>query len=235
MPVHFLSAVFAALIRVPVTPFVLGCVCVFAVAVRAQQTTPSSDPVIFETKDFSCVLRISPGPTARLVPGKPLTVPLARGREYLVECEGGEEIPLKLYSRNHLESFRGPLPKAVAVYPIAVLPNVVKAVAAKKVIARVVKETRSLDCKIDEPKNKSEPRTTNSVQLTPVHPLVIPAGAAFDVLADRPLHCGDTNLIRVSYLGQQGWFRNRDFEFFYKDQPIGLFGPSRDLGCCWIE
>jgi hypothetical protein len=128
---------------------------------------------------------------------------------------------------------RGPLPNDMKMKPIAVLPNVIRAAAAKQIQVTTVVDSYSLDCRTEkDPKN---PALTVSSQVALNTPRRIPKGISVQVTGSPQMHCGDTNLIEVIVDGSKGWFRNRDFAFSYKQKAITLFEVSQDLECCWIE
>lgn len=194
------------------------------------------DPVTFKVKDYGCDLTTPGRPLGHLSPDNPLTASFARGREYLIECTS-LDIGVKLYARHFLYSpagFNGALPSEFDVVPVAVLPNLVKAAAANRIVVTAVTNAQNLECK-EEKADPKEPWRDTSTQVVPPNRITVPNGTVPTVLADRPMHCGDTNLILIDYGGRKAWFRNRDFIFTFKGKPIGVFPPSRDYPCCWIE
>jgi hypothetical protein len=188
-------------------------------------------------KDYACDLTVFGRPLGHLSPGSPLTVPFARGNEYLIECKSSE-IGVKLYARQNLYSqanfANGALPSNFEIVPVAVLPNLVKAAAGNRIEVATTKASRDLQCEVGK-QNPKDPWADASKQIVPAKRITIPMGVKVTVLPDRPIHCGDTNLILVNYNGQKAWFPNRDFIFTYKSKPIGVFPPSQDRACCWIE
>jgi hypothetical protein len=196
-----------------------------------------ADPITFRTEQYGCELSIFGDPKGRVEPDRPMTVDLHRGREYLVECES-HDIPVKLYARENVFSrgdFRnGALPADVIVDPVAVLPNVVRAAAAKKIDVIAAADSISVACKVDI-KNPKDSFSRESHQIASPHPLRIMKGSPVQLTGAPQMHCGDTNLIEAMVDGSKAWFRNRDFVFSYEDKPISLYPPSQDFECCWID
>lgn len=195
-----------------------------------------ADPVSFKAEGYGCDLKIMGKAHGRIDPGSPKIVDLPRGREYLVECES-HDIPVKLYARANLFAkgdFRtAPLPSEMVLVPVAVLPNLARAAAAKAINVTAVADTMSVGCKVT--KDPKSPGETISRQTVSPKPLRIAKGTSAQLTATPWMHCGDTNLVEATVGGSKGWFRNRDFAFAYKGKPIELFSPSRDYACCWIE
>jgi hypothetical protein len=214
----------------------VACFIVICTSFIPNCSAQIQDQVTFTTKDYPCDLTSDGKPLGRLSPGKPLTITMGRGREYLIECT--TDVGVKLYSRDYLSSrtdfFNGSLPTHMDVVPVAVLPNLVKAAAAGNVEVTADTLSESLECN-EGKSNPSEPWADNSKQIIPAKRVSIPKGTKVNVLPDKPLHCGNTNLIRLNVSGEKAWFPNKDFVFTYKDRSIGVFPPSQDYACCWIE
>jgi hypothetical protein len=208
-----------------------------SVLLLSDRVALADDPVTFHADEYGCSLRIDGREVGRIEPNAPKTIPLPRGREYLVECES-HDIPVKLYARNYLFSrgdFRnGPLANEVRLLPVAVLPNIIKAVAAQKLTATTLIDSKNVGCQND-PVKPDHPWEDKSHQISPEQQRVIPKGTAVELTPTSLRHCGDTNLIEVRFDGWTDWFRNRDFEFSYQGKKITLFPVSQDLDCCWIE
>lgn len=205
-------------------------------AAAHSQVDPKGTPVSFRVVDFPCELKILGQPVGLLELDKPKVVPLATGREHLVECTSHTSPPVKLYARYHL-LVTGGRQNEVELNPVAVLPNVVKAVAAGGIVATTIRDAVPQECKRSPKASSASPwnRERGELAVASGQP-VIQQGTKVTLSATRPDFCFDTNLVEVvSAGGRTVWYRNNDFEFSFRGKVIRLYPPSQSSACCWIE
>lgn len=199
------------------------------------QVDPRGTPVTFRVVDFACELKILGQPVGLLELNKPKVVPLATGREHLVECTSRVSPPVKLYARYHLFVTSGRM-NEVELNPVSVLPNAVKAVAAGGIVATTVRDAVPQQCQ-RSPQAASAPfwnRERGELAAASGQP-VIPKGTKVTLSGTRPDFCFDTNLVEVVSPSGSVWYRSKDFEFSVEGKIIRLYPPSQDSACCWIN
>lgn len=198
-----------------------------------------ADPVTFRVIDFPCDLSIFGKLIGPIELNQPKVVRLPRGKEYLVECSSFR-IPVKLYARRYLfaagDFQTGALPNEVVLQPVAVLPNVVKAVATGGLVATTVRDAIPYQCK-RPPKAASASdwsRERGEIIIAKDRP-IIPKNTKVLLSPSRPEFCFDTNLVGVQSPSGATWYRNEDFVFSHEGKAINLYPPSQHAECCWIE